>query len=163
MICLGWPYYQGVTLKLLPLTARRYVLVGVTWRSIRQQSWYPAPAGPPNCPGARKVWRTFCRPGTNFIEHYACRGTSLIGATNLSPVTNLIGSTGAVSRHKVDRGQKTVKVYWTLLECRCACPGVTTIAKQSWVQEQKQKVWQTTYPYCPCYKAFYCFVFLISI
>ena len=23
---------------------------------------------------------TFCRPGTNFIEHYACRGTSLIGA-----------------------------------------------------------------------------------
>jgi hypothetical protein len=26
----------------------------------------------------------FCRPGTNFIEHYVCRGTSLIGARNMS-------------------------------------------------------------------------------
>ena len=33
----------------------------------------------------------FCRHGTNFIEHYACRGTSLIGAANLSPVTKLVG------------------------------------------------------------------------
>ena len=67
--------------------------------------------GPKNCHGARRVWRTFCRPGTNFIEHYACRGTSLIGATNLSPVAKLVAGTGAVSRYKVDRSQKTVKVY----------------------------------------------------
>jgi len=39
-------------------------------------------------------WRTFCRPGTNFIEHYACRSTSLIGAARLSPVTKLIAGTG---------------------------------------------------------------------
>jgi len=52
----------------------------------------------------------FCRRGTNFVEHYACRGTSLIGATNLSPVINLVGCTGAVSRYKFDRSQETVTV-----------------------------------------------------
>lgn len=36
-------------------------------------------------------------PGTNFIEHYECRGTMLIGASNLSPVTKLVAGTGAVS------------------------------------------------------------------
>jgi hypothetical protein len=45
------------------------------------------------------------------MEHYACRGTSLIGAANLSPVTNLDAGTGAVSRYRVDRSRKTVKVY----------------------------------------------------
>ena len=39
-----------------------------------------------------------------------CRGTGLIGATNLSPVINLVAGTGAVSRYKVDRSQKTVTV-----------------------------------------------------
>jgi hypothetical protein len=34
--------------------------------------------------GARSVWRAFCRPGTNFIEHYECRGTSFIVAAKLS-------------------------------------------------------------------------------
>jgi len=77
----------------------------------RAESWYPAPAGPENCHGARSVWRTFCRPVTKFIEHYECRGTSLIGATNLSPVTKLFAGTGTVSRYKADRSQKTVKVY----------------------------------------------------
>jgi hypothetical protein len=52
----------------------------------------------------------FCRPGTNFIEHYACRGTSLIGAANLSPVTNLVAGTGAVSRYNLSRSQKSVMV-----------------------------------------------------
>ncbi len=66
--------------------------------------------GPQNCPGARRVWRTFCRHGTNFVEHYACRGTSLIGAANLSPVTKLVAGTGAVSRYKLSRSQKFVKV-----------------------------------------------------
>jgi hypothetical protein len=82
----------------------------VTRRSIRQLSWYPAVAGPRNCPGARRVWRTFCRHGTNFIEHYACRGTSMIGATNLSPVTMLVECTSAVSRYNLSRSQKSVKV-----------------------------------------------------
>jgi hypothetical protein len=48
--------------------------------------------------GQKAGWRTFCSHGTNFIEHYACRGTRLIGATNLSPVTNSGACTGAVSR-----------------------------------------------------------------
>jgi hypothetical protein len=52
----------------------------------------------------------FCRPGTNFIEHYECRGTSLIGATNLSPVTKLVAFTGAVSRYNLSRSRKIVKV-----------------------------------------------------
>src|SRR5512139_572589 len=82
----------------------------VTRRSIRAGSWYPAPAGPENCHGARRVWRTFCCHGTNFIEHYACRGTSLIGAANLSPVTKLVAGTGAVSRYNLSRRQKTITV-----------------------------------------------------
>ena len=49
-------------------------------------------------------------PGTNFIEHYACRGTSLIGAANLSPVTKLVTGTGAMPRYKLSRSQKFVKV-----------------------------------------------------
>ena len=43
----------------LGLTARRYVLVGVTRRQHRAESWYPAAAGPQNCHGARRVWRVF--------------------------------------------------------------------------------------------------------
>ena len=39
-----------------------------------------------------------------------CRGTSLIGAANLSPVTKLGEGTGAVSRYKLFRSQKIVKV-----------------------------------------------------
>jgi len=43
----------------LHITARRYVLVGVTRRQHRAESWYPAAAGPKNCHGARRVWRVF--------------------------------------------------------------------------------------------------------
>ena len=82
----------------------------VTRRKHRAGSWYPAVAGPENCHGARRVWRTFCRPGTNYAEHYECRVTRLIGAANLSPVTNLIAGTGAVSRYKFDRRQEFITV-----------------------------------------------------
>ena len=34
----------------------------------------------------------------------------MIGAANLSPVTNLVAGTGAVSWYKLSRSQKTVKV-----------------------------------------------------
>jgi hypothetical protein len=57
-----------------------------------------------------EAWRTFCRHSTSFIEHYECRGTSLIGAANLSPVTKLVVGTGAVSRYKLSRSRKFVKV-----------------------------------------------------
>jgi hypothetical protein len=43
-------------------------------------------------------------------KHYECRGTRLIGAANLSPVTKLVAGTGAVSRYKLSRSQKIVKV-----------------------------------------------------
>jgi len=36
----------------------------------------------------------FCRHGTNFIEHYAGRDTSLIGTGKLSRYRILIGGTG---------------------------------------------------------------------
>jgi len=70
------------------------------------------------CPGslARKLSR--CKEGMahflqsryKFCELYECRGTSLIGAANLSPVTKLVAGTGAVSRYKLSRSQKFVKV-----------------------------------------------------
>src|SRR5664280_1917688 len=60
--------------------------------------------------GMNEAWRTFCRLGTSFIEHYECRGTSLNGAANFSPVTKLVAGTGAVSRYKLSRSQKFVKV-----------------------------------------------------
>jgi hypothetical protein len=83
----------------------------VTRRKHRTESWYPAPAGPQSCHGARRVWRTFCRPGTKLVEHYACRGTSLIEAANLSQVTKLVAGTGAVSWSKLSRSQKSVTVH----------------------------------------------------
>src|SRR4030042_3210247 len=80
---------------------------------------YPTQFRPTTCPGfwqkisfgrKRRVWRTFCRHGTNFIEHYECRDTRLIGAANLSPVTNLVACTGAVSRYNLSRSYKFVTV-----------------------------------------------------
>ena len=79
----------------------------VTWRSHPATSCcfsYKA------VPVARQVWRTFCRHGTNLIEHYACRGINMIEATNLSPVTKLVVGTGAVSRNNLSWSQRTVMV-----------------------------------------------------
>ena len=52
----------------------------------------------------------FCRHGTSFIECWCDRGTSLIGAANLSPVTKFVAGTGAVSRYKLSRSQKFIKL-----------------------------------------------------
>jgi len=52
----------------------------------------------------------FCRHGTNFIEHYACRGTSFIGTSNLSRHRKFVRGTGAVSQYKLSRSQKSVLV-----------------------------------------------------
>jgi len=71
---------------MLAANGSRYNFVSVTRRSIRAGSRYPAPAGPEICHGARRVRHGFCRLDTNFAEHYACRGTSLIGARKLSTV-----------------------------------------------------------------------------
>ncbi|MCJ7446132.1 MAG: hypothetical protein MUO72_00390 [Bacteroidales bacterium] len=34
--------------------------------------------------GMNEAWRIFCRPGTKLVELYECRGTSYLGARNLS-------------------------------------------------------------------------------
>ena len=121
------------------LTARRYVLVGVTRRSIRAESWYPALAGPINCHGARRVRRGFCHPGTSFNRRYACRDTNLISETDLSSCNKCYKmGTGAVSRYKLSRSQKTV----TVLDLYCGQVRVSGCKFQqdlSWEQEQKQK------------------------
>jgi len=57
-----------------------------------------------------EAWRGFWSHGTNFIEHYACRGTSLIGASRLSTCRIFVRGTGAVSRYKLFRSQKSVTV-----------------------------------------------------
>jgi hypothetical protein len=62
------------------------------------------------CWRLKAPWRTFCRHSTNFITYWRERGTSLIGDTNISPVTNLVVGTGAVSRYNLSRSQKFVKV-----------------------------------------------------
>ena len=61
----------------------------------------------------------FCSHGTNFIAYWRDRGTSSIGAANLSPVTNLVAGTGAVSRFNLSRSQKLVKVQD--LNCEQMC------------------------------------------
>jgi len=57
----------------------------------------------------------FLPSGYKFCEHYACRGTSLVGAANLSPVTKLVTGTGAVSRYKLSRKQ----LFITLQDFNC--------------------------------------------
>jgi len=68
--------------------------------------------------------------GTNFIACWRDRGTSLIGAASLSPVTKLVAGTGAVSRYKLSQSQKFVKVQkFGCVQMR-ALPNV---AQRSWV------------------------------
>ena len=79
----------------------------VTRRKHRAESWYlshkaiTVQGGYGTC---------FCRPGTNFVACWRDRGTSLIGAGKLSRYRIFIGGTGAVSRYKLSRSQKSVTV-----------------------------------------------------
>jgi hypothetical protein len=59
---------------------------------------------------AEKTGARFLPSGYKLSSVYECRGTSLIGAANLSPVTKLGEGTGAMSRYKLSRSQKFVKV-----------------------------------------------------
>ena len=80
----------------------------------------------------------FCSQGAGFNGHCECRGTSLIGATNLSPVTKLVSGTGAVSRYKLSRSQKFIKVQdFNCVQMRVS--GCNCITNLSWVQEQSKK------------------------
>ena len=69
------------------------------------------PGRPESCHGARRVRRGFCHPSTSFNRRYACRGTKLISGANLSKCNKCYKmGTGAVSRYKFDRSQKSVTV-----------------------------------------------------
>ena len=50
----------------------------------------------------------FCRHGTNFIACWRDRGTSLMRAIYLSPVTNFMRCIGSVSRNNLSRSQKFI-------------------------------------------------------
>jgi hypothetical protein len=76
----------------------------------------------------------FCRRVTRFDRSWACRGTMLIGARKLSRYRIINEGTGAVSRYRFDRSQKTVKVYRIYIACNGARPGATTITKLFWEQ-----------------------------
>ena len=86
--------------------------MGVTRRKHRSRS---CPDRPESCHGARRVRRGFCHPGTSFNRRYACRGTSFIEPEQLSRCRMFQMSTGAVSRYKFDRSQKTVTVQDLIL------------------------------------------------
>jgi hypothetical protein len=94
----------------------------------------------------------FCHPGTNFIEHYACRGTSLISGTDLSRCnkcykwvlaqcrgTSLIGA----------RNLSRCRIYFT---GRCGRPGGSFGRVCLGSRSRSKNRDNTTYPYCPCYK-----------
>jgi hypothetical protein len=112
----------------------------VTRRSIRSRSRFfshkaVTVQGGGACPAVaqRKRGRSFCRPGTNFIEHYACLGTSLIGAGKLSRFRILVGGTGAVSRYNLSRSQKSVTVQNLNCVQMRALPNESAGYRRSWV------------------------------
>ena len=77
-------------------------------------------------------WHKFC-------ELYACRGTSLIGAARLSPVTKLVAGTGAVSRYNLSRSQKTVTVQ-DLYCVQVSVSGFKMLNKFIWPAEQRMMI-----------------------
>jgi hypothetical protein len=79
----------------------------VTRRKHRVESWYFSHKAVTVQGG---YGACFCCHGTNFIAYWRDRGTSLIGAENLSPVAMLVVGTSAVSRDKLSRRQKFITV-----------------------------------------------------
>jgi len=55
-----------------------------------------------------EAWRGFCKSRYKFFRSRACRGTSFIEAGILSRYRMFFRGTGAVSRYKFYRSQKTV-------------------------------------------------------
>jgi hypothetical protein len=60
------------------------------------------------CRQAGRVWRGFCKSRYKFYRSRACRGTSFIGTGKLSRYRMFVRGTGAVSRYKLSRSQKSV-------------------------------------------------------
>ena len=66
--------------------------------------------------------RVFASPGTNFIEHYACRGTSLIEAGKLSRLQNVCWGHWRSVAVQVCLGARKLSRYRIYIAGRCACP-----------------------------------------
>ena len=104
----------------------------VTRRKHRAASWYfsqkvvTVQGGYGTC---------FCRPGTNFIEHYACRGTILISVRKLSRMQNFGKWALAQCRGTICLEARNLSRCRIVIAGRCACPGATAITNLSWVQE----------------------------
>ncbi len=98
------------TRRACPITARQYGEVVLPDAS-RPEGSIPESGYIVSEAGKGGYGTCFCRPGTKFIRLWRDPGTSLNGAANLSPVTKFIGGTGAVSRYKLSRSQKSVMVY----------------------------------------------------
>jgi hypothetical protein len=118
----------------LTLTARQYGEVVLPDAS-RPEGSIPESGNIVSEAGKGGYGTCFCSPGTNFITCWRDPGTRLIGAASLSPVTKLGAGTSAVSGYKLSRSKKSVKGYWILIACRCACPGAKTITNLSVVQK----------------------------
>ena len=113
----------------------------------------------------------FCRHGTNFIAFWRDRGTSLIRTGKLSQYRIFDGGTGAVLSRRSGAESGVAVQYWSkaencqdLLYFNCEqvrVSGCSSISDLSWEQGQKQKPWQTTYPYCPCYRLPYLLFYLL--
>jgi|WetSurMetagenome_2_1015567.scaffolds.fasta_scaffold311458_2 hypothetical protein len=79
------------------ITARRYVLVGVTRRQHRAESWYPRQRGHKIVTVQGGFGACFCHPGTWFCEYWWDRGTKFLNGRNIV----LVQGTGR--RKKSDR------------------------------------------------------------
>ena len=79
----------------------------VTRRRIRAGSWYFSQKAVTVQGGYGALFAVMVQI---FFACWRDCGTRLIGATNLSPVTKLVARTGAVSRYKLSRSQKSVVV-----------------------------------------------------
>ena len=107
------------------------------------ESWYTAVMNKP--------WRVFLPSRYKVIWGLRVSRYKVYRSRELIPGYRV----GGVHRRS-DRGTNYLEarnLSWCriLFACRCGSPGARAITNLSSEQEQKQKPWQTTYLYGPCY------------
>ena len=154
-------YFKLLNCSYLPLWKQGEYLIGYTfyeWLRPRLSLVHNGPAvcfskrnpttAPPricpgrseNCHGARRVWRGFWHPGTNFNRSRACRGTKLISETNLSKCNKCYKKALVQCRGTSCLGARYLSRCRIIIASRCACPGTWPITNLSWVQELTKTV-----------------------
>ena len=112
--------------------------------SRRNPTTAPGRVQVPRVSGADKLSR--CKEGLarvfavqvqKFVEHYACRGTSFIGAGNYPRLQSWLVALAQCRGTNCLGGRKwsRCRIY---IGCRCACPGARTITNLSKGQEQSK-------------------------